>query len=235
MVEIKTAEQPFNNQGDFAKHRDEKGNISVGSSHVGQSPFPEYLPTWNETEHYKPLQFFKHEDKGKLADSRFPNLLPEGRVNLKALTPKFGSEIKGIQLSELSNAGKNEVALLAAQRGVLVFRDQDLFVKGPKYAKEYGSYFGPLHIHQTSGAPNGHPEIHVVYHKEDDQEQKVDFHSRRNKNSSVYWHSDVTYELQPPGTTFFGILEIPLEGVVILCSLTPLKLTTVYHQNFRKD
>jgi sulfonate dioxygenase len=33
-----------------------------------------------------------------------------------------------------------------------------------------------------------------------------------NRVSQVYWHSDVSYEKQPPGTTFFWILEQPELG-----------------------
>lgn len=40
---------------------------------------------------------------------------------LDNITPRIGTEIKGVQLSKLSKAGLDEVALLAAQRGVLVF------------------------------------------------------------------------------------------------------------------
>lgn len=32
------------------------------------------------------------------------------------------------------------------------------------------------------------------------------------KNSTVAWHSDVTYEQQPPGTTFLYILDTPEVG-----------------------
>jgi sulfonate dioxygenase len=44
---------------------------------------------------------------------------------VKRLTPRIGSEIDGIQLSQLNDAQKNELALLIAERGVVVFRNQD--------------------------------------------------------------------------------------------------------------
>jgi sulfonate dioxygenase len=34
----------------------------------------------------------------------------------------------------------------------------------------------------------------------------------RTRTSSVAWHSDVSYELQPPGTTFLYILDVPDAG-----------------------
>lgn len=63
------------------------------------------------------------------------------------LTPVIGTEIRGLQLSQLSDAQKDELALLIAERGVVVFRDQDFKDVGIERQKEFGGYFGPLHIH----------------------------------------------------------------------------------------
>lgn len=63
------------------------------------------------------------------------------------LTPRIGTEIRGLQLSQLTDAQKNELALLIAERGVVVFRDQDFKDIGPEKQKEFGQYFGRLHIH----------------------------------------------------------------------------------------
>lgn len=72
-------------------------------------------------------------------------MLPEG-TEVKLLTPKFGSEVRGIQLSQLSDKGKDELALFVAQRGVVAFRDQDFADLPIEKALEYGSYFGRHHI-----------------------------------------------------------------------------------------
>ncbi|XP_044714458.1 uncharacterized protein HRG_11980 [Hirsutella rhossiliensis] len=74
-----------------------------------------YLPTWNPEERYPPLEPFEHYEHGKDADPSFPNLLPPG-TSVTDLTPTIGSEVKGIQLSSLSDAGKDELALYVAQR-----------------------------------------------------------------------------------------------------------------------
>lgn len=63
------------------------------------------------------------------------------------LTPRVGTEIRGLQLSSLTDAQKNELALLIAERGVVVFRDQDFKDIGPEKQKKFGEYFGKLHIH----------------------------------------------------------------------------------------
>ena len=71
--------------------------------------------------------------------------------NLKAtkLTPSIGTEIRGLQLSELSDVQKDELALLIAERGVVVFRDQNFKDIGTEKQKAFASYFGPLHIHAS--------------------------------------------------------------------------------------
>lgn len=130
-------------------------------------------------------------------------------TQIKKLTPSIGSEITGVQLSKLTAAGKDQLALLVAQRKVVAFRDQDFADLPINEALDIGGYFGRHHIHPTSGAPEGHPEIHLVHRNGG----KGEFESFiANRNSSVGWHSDVTYEEQPPGTTFLYILDTPEVG-----------------------
>lgn len=76
------------------------------------------------------------------------------------MTPHIGTEIHGLQLSQLTNQQKDDLALLVAERGVVFFRDQDIDVY---QAREFGKHFGPLHVHNTYGHPEGLPEVHVIY------------------------------------------------------------------------
>lgn len=142
------------------------------------------------------------------ADGLFPDLLTE-ESKIQKLTPTTGSEVTGVQLSKLSDAGKDQLALLVAQRKVVAFRDQDLADLPIQEALDFGGYFGRHHIHPTSGAPEGYPEIHLVHRSGSNEEFEVFL---ANRNSSVGWHSDVTYEKQPPGTTFLIILDTPEVG-----------------------
>lgn len=157
---------------------------------------------------YEPLEAFEHEDPGKNANASLPNLLRKG-VKVKAITGSIGVEVSNIQLSKLSDAGKDELALFVAQKKVVAFRNQDFRNLPIKQAVDYASYFGRLHIHPTSGAPAGFPEVHLVHLGADDQTFKNLIDTRTN---SLAWHSDVTYEVQPPGTTFLYALEVPEEG-----------------------
>ena len=89
------------------------------------------------------------------------------------------------------------------------FRDQDFAHLPIQKALDYGGYFGRHHIHQTSGAPKGYPEVHLVYRAAEDTSISNLLEQRTN---TVTWHSDVTFENQPPGTTFLYILDGPTSG-----------------------
>ncbi|KAL1986690.1 hypothetical protein VTN96DRAFT_5895 [Rasamsonia emersonii] len=195
---------------------DEKKELNGTEKHAPAS-FPHYLPVWdNETERwdgrnhpYPPLEPFEHYDHGKDADPTFPDLLPPGKAQISEITPLIGSEVHGVQLSQLNDKGKDQLALLVAQRKLVVFRDQD-FAKLPiEKALEFGGYFGRHHIHPTSGAPRGFPQIHLVHRSADD---KTGLQFLEEHTNSVTWHSDVTYEQQPPGTTFLYLLDGPTSG-----------------------
>jgi len=186
----------------YDKEAEEKG---VGK--FAPASYPHYLPTWGD-ETYPPLESFQHHDHGLDADPAYPELLAPG-VTKVDLTPLTGSEITGVQLSKLSNAGKDQLARLVAERKVVAFRDQDFADLPINEALDFGRYFGRLHIHPTSGAPAGYPEVHLVHRGAADKTANSFFETR---TSSVAWHSDVTYEQQPPGTTFLYVLDIPETG-----------------------
>jgi sulfonate dioxygenase len=170
--------------------------------------YPNYLPTWNADQKYPALQPFEHNEHGNDADPSYPDLLQED-TKVTHLTPTIGTEIRGIQLSKLSNAGKDQLARLVAERKVVAFRDQDLAGLPIQEALDFGSYFGRHHIHPTSGSPVGYPEIHLVHRGAGDHSVDEFFATRTN---TVAWHSDVSYELQPPGTTFLYVLDLPETG-----------------------
>ncbi|KAL2807834.1 hypothetical protein BJX63DRAFT_439840 [Aspergillus granulosus] len=177
---------------------------------ITDAKYPHYLPVWDHSEQLAPLEPFTHHDPGKDADPSFKDLLPPG-TRIKKITPTTGSEISGIQLSTLTNKAKDQLALLAAQRKVLVFRDQDFADLPIDQALAFGGYFGQHHVHPTAGVPEGYPEIHIVHMKHN--ERSGDFATfLAGKNSTVLWHSDVTYEEQPPGMTILYALELPHVG-----------------------
>jgi sulfonate dioxygenase len=82
-----------------------------------------------------------------------------------------------------------------------------------------------LHIHPTSSHPERYPELHLVYKYIDSYYQKTKqlilisrdanttFNFERDESiTTTLWHSDVSYELQPPGLTTFFLLSQPTTG-----------------------
>lgn len=114
-----------------------------------QYKYSHYLPVYDTTTVFPPTEPFDVVDKGTLANKAKPHLFNTGDTNITItkLTPRVGSEIEGLQLSQLSDAQKNELALLIAERGVVIFRGQDFKDIGPQKQKEFGEYFGKLHVH----------------------------------------------------------------------------------------
>ena len=149
-------------------------------------------------------------DKGHLGDPEFKNLFKGNKVTLTDLSPEFGTEIEGVQLSELDDQGKNDLALYLETRGLAVFRNQDFKDKGPAFATEFGRYFGPLHVHPVSFVPEGHPELLVQFRPAGDGSR----HAREfaNQTSSHGWHSDISFEEYPASFSFFTALEAPESG-----------------------
>ncbi|ORX46130.1 TauD-domain-containing protein [Hesseltinella vesiculosa] len=145
---------------------------------------------------YPEIEVFEHENRGKRGDPKKASLF-DNASKVFDLTPHIGTEIHGLQLSQLTEQQKDDLALLVAERGVLVFRDQDINVdEGLDFARS----FGPLHIHATFGHPPGYPEIHTVYF----DTKLVHFLDG--------WHSDVSYEKQPAGVTLLKMDIVPEVG-----------------------
>ncbi|KAI8344679.1 hypothetical protein BC941DRAFT_409339 [Chlamydoabsidia padenii] len=153
---------------------------------------------------YPELEPFEHKDRGLRGDPKKASLY-DNATKIFDVTPHIGTEIHGIQLSQLTETQKDDLALLVAERGVLIFRDQDINVdQGLEFAKS----FGPLHIHSTFGHPPGYPEVHVVYYDENSVEREyLDLTSQTEQ-----WHNDVSYEEQPPSVTLLKMTLVPPTG-----------------------
>lgn len=168
--------------------------------------YAHYLPCWEKvnTDTYQP---FEHVEHGNDADPALPNLLADATVT--DITGYIGTEVRGVQLSKLSCAARDELALFAAQRRVLVFRDQDYADLPLREAVDWAEYYGPSQVPPTAGAVKDFPEIDIIHRNVDAGVGEQFF---RLRTSGTEWHSDSTYELQPPGTTVMYILEGPKTG-----------------------
>ncbi|KAF3922978.1 hypothetical protein ABW20_dc0102734 [Dactylellina cionopaga] len=163
----------------------------------------EFTPSFPDLK-WDPLTEVPYEDKGLLGDPTYSHLLA-GASDVFDYTPKIGTEIRGVQLKDLTDDQKNDLARLLANRGVVFFRDQEGFDINTQL--ELGRYWGTLHKHATTMLPkNGLEEVHVVHANKNSRNQTALF------TPSYLWHSDVTYEIQPPSYTSLAILSGPPKG-----------------------
>ena len=103
------------------------------------------------------------------------------------MTPNIGTEVSGIQLSSLTTQQRDELALWVAERGLVIFRKQDFVDQGIDWLREFGTYFGRLHVHQWGVHPKDAPELTVVY-RDSDKGSYFDNQSEGNLNT-VSWHT----------------------------------------------
>ena len=68
-------------------------------------------------------------------------------TEVRDLTVHIGTEIVGLQIKDLTDQQKDELALLVAERSVVFFRDQDL---SPQEQKALGEYYGEVEVHVSN-------------------------------------------------------------------------------------
>ena len=82
-------------------------------------------------------------DPGSRADKSKSALFSAAKEVIH-LSNHLGTEIVGLQLKDLTNQQKDELALLIAERSVVFFRDQDI---SPQEQAALAEYFGELEVH----------------------------------------------------------------------------------------
>lgn len=87
-----------------------------------------------------------HDDAGARADKSKKNLL-SAATKATDVTTHIGTEIEGLQLKDLTNEQRDELALLIAERSVVFFRNQDIT---PQQQKELGECYGEVEVHVRS-------------------------------------------------------------------------------------
>ena len=111
---------------------------------------------------------------------------------------KIGTELDGVVLTELDQAGVDELKRLVAERGVLFFRDQVMTLAEQV---EVGRRLGELHIHPAAKAPEGFPEVLLVHTDADS-----------DYTAGNIWHTDVSCDARPPGLSMLRIEQTPPAG-----------------------
>lgn len=169
--------------------------------------YPEYLPTWDKI-WFDPLTPFEYDDPAlRVKDISLPNLL--AGANLSDVQPQMGTVVDGVQLSQLSDEGKDELAYFVSQRKVVAFPDQDIVDAGPAKQQEFMRHFGKPNYQPVSGSVRGYPAFHII-HRDGNKDEIATFLER--KTTTTLWHQDVSYEIQPPGYVMLGLLDGPEVG-----------------------
>nr|ODN94406.1 alpha-ketoglutarate catabolism dioxygenase [Cryptococcus depauperatus CBS 7855] len=191
----------------------------LGAGPGADYPHADFLP-YNppRSESDPPLPFYNIEDRGHHADpnaARLRTFVEARGGKVKDLLVAIGTVIEGdnVKLEDLGQDERDDLqmlmayrALLVAQRGVVFFRNQHTLTVEKQ--RELGQHFGPLHKHATYAVPRRGDldDVVVVYADRDSRPDLYAF------SRAELFHSDVTYEVQPPGTTILRLLTAPSVG-----------------------
>ncbi|ODV79247.1 taurine catabolism dioxygenase [Suhomyces tanzawaensis NRRL Y-17324] len=148
---------------------------------------------------------YAYIERAKNADPEKKALFGAAK-EVKDLTKHIGTEIVGLQLADLNDKQKDELALLVAERVVVFFRDQDL---SPLKQLELGDYWGQVEVHpQAARLVDGISVIWQDYFR--DLGLPISFKNSQLGNST--WHTDLVHEHQPAGITHLHNDAIPSVG-----------------------
>ncbi|KAF4615661.1 hypothetical protein D9613_012531 [Agrocybe pediades] len=182
--------------------------IRLSEETVTATKYPDYLPSWDKI-WFDPLPPFHFDDPAlRVKDKSKPNLLPP-QAKVTHIQPGLGTIVEGVQLSQLSDIGKDELALLISERKVVAFPNQDLIDLGPSVQQDFMKYFGKPNYQPVSGSVRGYPGFHII-HRNGNKNEINRFLEK--KSTTTLWHQDVSYEIQPPGYVMLGLLEGPEVG-----------------------
>ncbi|GAA5827313.1 hypothetical protein JCM11251_003758 [Rhodosporidiobolus azoricus] len=155
------------------------------------------------------------------ADPSLPNLLKSGVVRLD-LTPSIGTELLNVQLANLNDAGRDELALLVAQRGVVFFRAQEIS------DAQQGSLFNYFDRLEDVPLEQAGARVHDIkeFGKSDSSSECLaQSYPSRNPVEADYrqtytyypWkfadaHADGSFQVNPPSLSLLKITDIPAGG-----------------------
>ena len=121
-------------------------------------------------------------------------------IRVQPIAGALGAEVSGVDLRQpLDDPTLKEIHDAWMVHKVLFFRDQDITVD---QHKDFGRRFGELHVHPVlqQMKDQGHPEI-VVLESNAERPYVADG-----------WHSDVTFEQEPPLGSILRAVEVPAAG-----------------------
>ncbi|KUJ07899.1 TauD-domain-containing protein [Mollisia scopiformis] len=184
-----------------ARARLEKAGINLSNGYPERPAKPLYLDDAIEIRNVDR----EHVDAGARADKSKSALFSAAKEVID-LTKHIGTEIVGLQLKDLTDQQRDELALLIAERSVVFFRDQDLT---PQEQKKLGEHFGEVEIHPQVPHVPGVPGVTIIWPALQATERKASF---RQPGGASKWHTDLVHEKHPAGITHLHNDTIPSIG-----------------------
>ncbi|KAF2718147.1 alpha-ketoglutarate-dependent taurine dioxygenase [Polychaeton citri CBS 116435] len=184
-----------------ARARLEKAGVDLSDGYPYRPARPLYLQDVYAIRDYDR----DYVDAGSRADPAKEALFSAAK-EVKHLTNHIGTEIVGLQLKDLTDQQRDELALLIAERSVVFFRDQDLT---PQKQLELGHYYGEVETHPQVPHVPGLPGTTVIWPALNALEAKSNF---RNPVGTQNWHTDLVHERQPAGITHLHNDTVPTVG-----------------------
>jgi len=124
------------------------------------------------------------------------------QIQIHPLAGTLGAEISGINLAEpLADRCFSTVHQALLDHLVIFFRDQKV---GPEQQIAFARRFGALHIHPYIPSLDGYPEVIALRSKADGPGDMA--------YQSNTWHTDLTYEAEPPMASILRAVEVPDAG-----------------------
>lgn len=124
------------------------------------------------------------------------------RITVTPLAGALGAEVSGVDLTEpLDEETFREIHQALLDNLVIFFRDQAVT---PEQHIEFGERFGELHIHPYIPNLEGYPKI-IKLESSDSGPGEMAYQSNT-------WHTDLTYEANPPLASILHGLVIPEAG-----------------------
>ncbi len=121
------------------------------------------------------------------------------KIEVRPYAGACGAEVLGVDICKPQDDETiTEIKQAYLDHLVLFFPDQDL---EPEGLKAFGRHFGSFHTHAFVEGVDGHPEIMVIAKNPEDK-----------YNFAGDWHSDVTFEEEPPMGSILCGIEIPEYG-----------------------
>ncbi|EMG50476.1 Alpha-ketoglutarate-dependent sulfonate dioxygenase, putative, partial [Candida maltosa Xu316] len=178
-------------------------DISQGYPYV---PVNEKVPKFVDEVYAIRNEEYPFIERGKNADPEKKSLF-DAATDVIHLTPYIGTEIVGLQLSELTDQQKDELALLIAERVVVFFKDQDL---SPQKQLELGHYWGQVEVHpQAARVGPDYDGLTVIWQEQQRERWGIPLTFKHSKLGNSQWHSDLVHEKQTAGITHLHLDAIP--------------------------